>query len=46
MHFKDIESVTLMNKSKKKSIKYMKNKNIMIKTNKHIQNICLTDFTI
>ena len=35
MHFKDIKCVASVNKSqkKKKRIKYMKNKNIMIKTN-------------
>ena len=49
MHFKDIKGVASMNKSKKKKIKkkikYMKNGNIMIKTNIHIQHF-LTDFAI
>ena len=49
MHFKDIKGASSMNKSKKtkkKRIKYMKNENIMIKTNIHIQRVCLTDFAI
>ena len=52
MHFKDIKSVASMsksnnkNKKRKKTIKYMKNENIIIKTNIHIQYICLTDFVI
>ena len=35
----------LINKSNKR-IKYMKNGNIMIKTNIHTQNTCLTGFAI
>ena len=45
MHFKGIKIVAPVNKSKK-LIKYVKNENIMIKTNRLIQHICLTDFAI
>ena len=45
MHFKGIQSVASLNKSKK-WIKYMKNENIMIKTIIHMQHICLSYFAI
>ena len=40
MHFKDIKCLASINESKKK-----KNENIIIKTNVHIQNIRLINFT-
>ena len=48
MDFKGLKSIASMKKSKKKKkrIKYMKQENIMIKTNIHIQHIWLTDFAI
>ena len=45
MHFKGIQSVASLNKSKK-WIKYMKNENIMIKTIIHMQHIYLSYFAI
>ena len=49
MHLKGIKSAASMNKSnnkKRKRIKYLKNENIMINTNIHIQHISLTDFAV
>ena len=44
MHFKDMEGVASINKSKK--YKYMENENIIIKTNIYMQHIFPTDFEI